>query len=58
MESVGMRELELSSRTLALLRQESQYSVGGFRPPPAFIDRAEGVHLWVILETYRLFVAH
>lgn len=39
--------LGLSPKTWELLKKEEKYSVGGFRPPPAFIERAEGVYLWV-----------
>lgn len=42
-------ELEhVSVSTKRLLDLEQQYSAGGYDPLPAFMDRAQGVKLWVL----------
>jgi hypothetical protein len=48
MVAVGrLRPLKLSEKAVQLVEKESKYSVGGFRPPPAFIEKAKGIVLTV-----------
>ncbi|KAK7883373.1 hypothetical protein LTR67_011297 [Exophiala xenobiotica] len=42
----ALPQLKLSLKTLQLLKQETEYSAGGFEPVPAFFAKAEGVRLW------------
>jgi hypothetical protein len=47
MATQGLQPLRLSKKTVELLEKETKHSVGGFRPPPAFIEEAKGILLTV-----------
>ena len=44
-----LQTLELSKRTQQLVELEHKYTVGGFRPMPAFFVEGKGAKLWVRL---------
>jgi hypothetical protein len=41
------KSLEMSHATRALLKDEFQYTAGGYEPVPVFFERANGTKLWV-----------
>ena len=44
---VQRKQVVLTKASQHLLDIEAQYTVGGFTPLPAFMDRGKGAKLWV-----------